>query len=163
MMREFEKINLGCGPSKKAGYLNVDQEGSYKPEIVLNLNSDWPFKTNYFREVIAEQIVEHIVDVPRFINSVHDILRPGGLFDFSVPYWSGQWATGDPTHIHFFNEDSFNAWTVWFERYRHLNQGRRFHERARFYSFEGKDVDRTDLVRRGFGEILGIRFNLVKI
>jgi predicted SAM-dependent methyltransferase len=162
-MDELDCINLGCGPSKKHRYLNVDLEGTYKPEIVLDLNGDWPFEKNFYREVFAENILEHIYDAPRFINAVHDILRPGGLFDVSIPYWSGQWATGDPTHIHFFNEDSFNGWTVWADRYFHLNQGRRFSEKGRFFRIEGKEVDRIELVRRGFGEVLGIRFQLIKI
>ena len=162
-MNKFSKLNLGCGPKKKAGYLNVDQEATYKPEITLDLNQDWPFPNNHFLEVTAEHILEHVREVPHFINRVHDILKPGGLFDVTIPYWSGQWATGDPTHIHLFNEDSFNGWTVWYDRYFHLNSGRRFHEKARFFSIEGKDVDRMELVRRGFGEVLGIRFHLVKI
>lgn len=155
---QIRKANLGCGLAKKIGFLNVDREPSYKPDFLLDFDDPWPLPNNWFERIDCEHCLEHVKDVPRFMNLCHEILKPEGVLNLTIPYWSGRWSTGDPTHIHHFNEDSFNGWTVWFSQYRHLNQGHQFIEVRRELFKEPADVDRAALTLKGFGEILGMFF-----
>jgi SAM-dependent methyltransferase len=159
----IKKISLGSGRQKAFGYLSADLAGVYQPDIVIDLNENWQMPKDWFINIMAENIIEHVVDVPKFINQCHDCLIEGGELKIIVPYWAGRCATGDPTHIHFFNLDSLNAWTCWHDRYIHLNQRRRFQQISVVPIMEDGLTDRDELARLGFCPILGMEFTLKKI
>jgi hypothetical protein len=159
----IKKISLGSGRQKPIGFLSADLAGVYQPDVVIDLNENWQLPKDWFTDVLAENIIEHIQDVPDFMNQCHDILELNGELKIIVPYWAGRWATGDPTHIHFFNLDSFNGWTCWHDRYIHLNQRRRFQQISVVPMMEDGLTDKAELARLGFCPILGMEFTLKKI
>jgi SAM-dependent methyltransferase len=59
-----------------------------------------------FDVVAAFDVIEHIVALPTVFASAHRLLKPGGLFLFTVPVYDGPlgWLVHrldkDPTHVH---------------------------------------------------------------
>ncbi len=53
-------------------------------------------------------------------------LAPRGLLTIRVPWITGHWGCGDPSHVRFFNHQTFNHWCEWYDQALHFNNGCRF-------------------------------------
>lgn len=101
------KLNLGCGTDIKEGYINVDIIKRGGVDVVYDLNkSPYPFESDYFDEIYASHFFEHLSDVLKVMEELYRILKPGGIIIAKVPYYSSSGAFQDPTHKHFFAEDT---------------------------------------------------------
>jgi predicted SAM-dependent methyltransferase len=80
------RLNLGCGPFKKSGFLNVDLMPP--ADVTLDLRRDLPFHANCCELIFSEHCFEHF-DYPEPVSHLfrecHRILKPGGILSFSVP------------------------------------------------------------------------------
>ena len=109
---EGTKLNLGCGRIKfpeSEGWVNVDKNRSLDPNSVRDLDTaKWLFRENKYTFCVASHLVEHIVDLPFFMQQLYSCMVPDGLVYFVAPYaWSNK-AIEDPTHVRFINENSFS-------------------------------------------------------
>ncbi len=90
------KLHLGCGPIRKAGFLNVDLFPG--GDLTLDLRRGLPFDSNCCELIFSEHFFEHI-DYPDPISHLfaecHRILKPGGVLTFSVP--GTEWPVRDYT------------------------------------------------------------------
>jgi len=92
-------LDLGCGKSKKAGAYGVDLHPFAGVDLVHDLNKfPYPVDDNSYDLVIASHIVEHLENVPGFMNQVSRILKPGGAIEITTPHFSNRSAFADPTH-----------------------------------------------------------------
>lgn len=104
------KINIGCSDNIMPGYLNVD---AYPPYIdpgkveKVNLLNRWPWPDNSIDEIYAADIIEHIADKIWTMNEIHRVLKKEGIAIIIVPTTDGRGAFQDPTHVSFWNENSF--------------------------------------------------------
>ena len=55
-----EKLHVGCGYDKRPGYLNIDIDPACEPDILLAGNLDNLLPRNYFVELLAKDVLEHI-------------------------------------------------------------------------------------------------------
>jgi predicted SAM-dependent methyltransferase len=83
------KINLGGGPKKIEGYINVDvQDWNGTTDIVHDLTIfPWPFKEHSVDEILCQEVLEHI-EIKyafSFLYECYRILRSGGKFELQVP------------------------------------------------------------------------------
>lgn len=102
------KIDL-CGAfSKPKGYISIDIEGG---DIPHDLNKGIPLPDNSCGIVRAHDALEHIADKQLIMKEIHRVLAPGGLLLSSTPSTDGRGAFQDPTHVSFWNENSFWYWT----------------------------------------------------
>src|SRR5262245_56789224 len=80
------KLNLGCGPHSKDGFLNIDLFPG--GDLTLDLRRGLPFEANCCEYIFSEHFFEHI-DYPDPITFLFReclrVLRPGGELRFSVP------------------------------------------------------------------------------
>ena len=94
------KLNLGCGGRPLPGYINVDLDtleelkarypGAEFPEDIEIYKYDifnLPFSDNSISEIKADSLLEHLsfLEERKIFNEVKRVLRPGGIFEFSVP------------------------------------------------------------------------------
>jgi predicted SAM-dependent methyltransferase len=94
------KINLGCGGRPLPGYINVDVDSLEEmkarypqetfPEGVEVYQYDifhLPFPDSSVDEVKADSLLEHLsfLEEPQLFGEVKRVLKPGGVFVFSVP------------------------------------------------------------------------------
>ena len=102
-------LHLGCGPNKKPYSIGVDFNKNVHPDIVHNLDKfPYPFKDNQFNTVIAQNIVEHIENIPKFMEEIHRICTNGAKILITTGHFSGIDAFTDPTHKHFFTSRTFD-------------------------------------------------------
>lgn len=94
------KLELGCGLKPTPGYLHHDRWlHSQHVDIAWDLNvMPWPWPDDAFKEVLAEDILEHLNDFFLFFDECHRILAPGGRIKVRVPRWDSPNVYLDPTH-----------------------------------------------------------------
>lgn len=100
-MTELLKIDFGCGPHKKEGFLGVDQYPMEGVDVVMDIVGDvWPWPDGSAEEAHASHFIEHLTAERRvrFFNKLHRVLRPGGKATIIIPHWASGRAYGDPTH-----------------------------------------------------------------
>ncbi len=101
------RLNLGAcdEQSRVAGYVSVDiAKGA---DVVADLTKAWPWETSTVDEVLAIDLIEHLPDKIFTMNEAFRVLKPGGILKITVPTTDGRGAWQDPTHISFWNRNSF--------------------------------------------------------
>lgn len=102
------KLNLGCGHKKIAGFIGVDHIKTAAADIIHDLNTTpYPLAADSVDEIIADNILEHLNDVIAAMTEWHRLCRNGAIIKISLPYYKSSGAFTDPTHKHFFTENSF--------------------------------------------------------
>lgn len=99
------RLNLGCCDAHLSGYVNVDI--APPADELVNLALPWPWANSSIKAIRAHDIIEHLPDKIRTMNEAHRVLIPGGLLDIIVPTTDGPGAWQDPTHVSFWNLNSF--------------------------------------------------------
>lgn len=87
LQRSEKKLNLGCGPNTKPGWINVDLFDSHA-DVQLDLRERWPFDDGTVSYIYSEHAFEHFElheEVGHLLTESHRVLRPGGIFDVGVP------------------------------------------------------------------------------
>jgi len=108
------KLNLGCGFRKQDGYINIDIDPRFDPDLVLDITSGLPYKDDSVDEVRAVDFLEHI-PIGRVIPVIEDIYRVlenNGVLYSLTPSTDGRGAFQDPTHVSFWN---INSWIYYMD------------------------------------------------
>jgi len=104
-----DRLNLGCGRQHLRDAINLDITASTTPDVVHDLNSfPWPFPDNHFREVLANDVLEHLENFIEAMEEIHRICRDGAVIRITVPHFSCSNAYTDPTHQRTFGYFSFD-------------------------------------------------------
>jgi SAM-dependent methyltransferase len=120
-------LNVGSGKDFRADWFNVDVNPAWGPDAVLDLADPGvvgsvveterfgrvALMPDSFELAIANDVLEHIVDLTTAMSNVLRLLKPGGVFEILVPYDLGHGAWQDPTHVRAFNERSWTYYTDW--------------------------------------------------
>lgn len=81
------KLNLGCGPNVRKGWLNIDLLDS-RADLQLDLRECWPFPDGGVSHIYSEHVFEHFEfqeEVPHFLSEALRVLSAEGIFDVGVP------------------------------------------------------------------------------
>lgn len=81
------KLNLGCGPYKAQGYINIDHNPNWKPDLVLDITKGLPYGVNSIDEIRAHHVLEHL-ETEGMLNVLADcyrVLKPQGILSIVVP------------------------------------------------------------------------------
>jgi len=119
---ESLKIDLGCGRYKPKGFVGVDVYPGAGIDIVADLNQRFPFPDNCAEMIRAYDVIEHLENRIHTMNEIWRIAKPGATVDLFVPSTDGRGAFQDPTHISFWNINSFKYYCVEHPSYLELNQ-----------------------------------------
>jgi Methyltransferase domain len=95
------KLNLGSGPNKMEGFINVDSCQFDNVDVVCNLGNDpWPWEDGSVDEVLCSHMVEHLTAAQRihFVNELYRVLDLKGKATIITPHWASCRAYGDLTH-----------------------------------------------------------------
>ncbi len=102
-------LHLGCGMEKVKGAIGIDNNPRAKADVIHDLNKfPYPFKKNQFDKVIAENIFEHLLDIPKVMTEIHRIAKPSARLLITTAHFSSVDSFTDPTHVHFFTSRSFD-------------------------------------------------------
>ena len=81
------KLNCGCGFDILNGYLNVDLNEFHHPDLVADVTNLNMLPSNYYTEIIAYDILEHIerTKTKMVIAEWNRLLIPNGLIKIRAP------------------------------------------------------------------------------
>jgi glycosyltransferase involved in cell wall biosynthesis len=103
-----KKLNFGCGRGIKKDYINVDITPFEGVDYVFNFNQfPYPFPNDEFDFIYADNILEHLEDIPKVMRELHRIAKNNALVQIVVPYYHCYGAFNDVTHKHYFSPLSF--------------------------------------------------------
>lgn len=100
-------LDLGAAHSKPEGYLGVDQFDGPGVDYVHSFPAQIGFAESSVGVIRAVDFLEHVEDKVAMMNEIHRLLAPGGLLLSMTPSTDGRGAFQDPTHVAFWNENSF--------------------------------------------------------
>lgn len=137
------RLNLGCGGRPLPGYINVDLDSLEKLQQRYPLQQflagvkiyhfdifHLPFRDSSVDEVLADSLLEHLsfAEEPMLFHEVRRVLRPGGLFYFSVPDFEKifqLWLAAKDEWTDFYrNDPEAIANEHWFGQYSHSMDNR---------------------------------------
>lgn len=102
------KLNLGCGNKGIQGFIGVDKIKTDAADIVHDLNVfPYPFSSSSAEEIVIDNVLEHLEDVIAVMEEIYRLSMPGAIIKINAPYFKSNSAFTDPTHKHFFTENSF--------------------------------------------------------
>lgn len=104
-------LDLGAAHNRPPGYLGVDQYAGEGVDIVATLPDRLPVDDSSVGVIRAVDFLEHVADKVALINELYRVLAPGGLLLAQTPSTDGRGAFQDPTHVAFYNENSFWYYT----------------------------------------------------
>ena len=100
------KLNLGSAVAVLKGFINVDIVPA--PDVeVADLTKPWPWQDSSIDYVRASHVIEHLPDKILTMNELWRVLKHGARADITVPTTDGPGAWQDPTHVSFWNRNSF--------------------------------------------------------
>lgn len=98
-------IDLCGGREGAPGFESLDLVGG------VDLNGAWPLADSSVGVLRAVDAVEHLQRPIHTMNEAHRVLAPGGWMLIEVPSTDGRGAFQDPTHVSFWNSNSFWYYT----------------------------------------------------
>lgn len=131
------RLDLGCGASKKTGFLGVDSLQLEGVDVVHNLTVyPYPFEDNSVDEIWMDNVLEHLPNPLRVVEELHRICKNGAKVNIGVPYFRSFYSAIDPTHVNFFG--------VWWFKY--FDPSHPFHHKYRYspaqFRIERMEFDR---------------------
>ncbi|MDX3577518.1 glycosyltransferase [Streptomyces sp. FL07-04A] len=104
-------LDLGAAHRKPPGYLGVDQYPGEGVDIVATLPGRLDLLDDSVGLVRAVDFLEHVPAKIPLINELYRLLAPGGMLLSTTPSSDGRGAYQDPTHVAYYNENSFWYYT----------------------------------------------------
>jgi hypothetical protein len=97
-------VDLGAAHNPAPGYIGVDLKGT---DVDADLNGAWPFADSSVGIIRAYDIFEHLRDPLHTMKEAYRVLAPDGHLIAQVPSTDGRGAFQDPTHVSFWNQNSW--------------------------------------------------------
>jgi predicted SAM-dependent methyltransferase len=112
MTPEHTKLNMGCGYKKLDDHWNVDVDPKCNPDDVVDFEkTPWPWETNFFDKIHADNILEHLGQDPKvFTNIIKEMYRVSkhdAEWYINVPHHRCDLFFDDYTHVRFLTEKTF--------------------------------------------------------
>ena len=104
------KIDLCWGIDPAPWYKSIDIANW---DITADLEKRRPLWDNTVWVIRAHDAIEHLRDKEHTMKEIYRVLAPGGILLSSTPSTDGRWAFQDPTHVAFWNENSFRYRIKW--------------------------------------------------
>src|SRR5262249_23227113 len=82
-----KRVNLGCGGDWREGYLNVDLNAWYEPDVIADVREIGFMPSSQYEELLAQDVLEHLprTDTARTLFHWNRPLRMGGILRVRVP------------------------------------------------------------------------------
>jgi hypothetical protein len=104
----LSKLDLGGRFSSPDGYTSVDLKDA---DVCMDLNETWAIPDSSVGVIRAFDIIEHLKNPIHTMSEIHRVLVPGGYCFIHVPSTDGRGAWQDPTHVSYWNQNSFFYYT----------------------------------------------------
>jgi glycosyltransferase involved in cell wall biosynthesis len=98
-------IDICSGDNSPEGFISIDKKDG------TDLDNDFPFADNSVGVIRAVDALEHLKDPIHTMRECYRVLKHGGFLLTTTPSTDGRGAFQDPTHVSFWNENSFWYYT----------------------------------------------------
>ena len=134
------KINLGCGKTKKEGYIGLDVAPYADTQCDFE-HDNIPYDNNSVDEIISNHVLEHLRDAQNCLNECWRVLKKDGVFKIKVPYglWDG---ASKPVHYQCITA----CWFDWLRR----------KDIYEWYGYRSWDILKLEEIKNKKGEIYEI-------
>ena len=107
------QLNLGCGYRKFPEYINIDNRNDVMPDLTWDILDGIPLPDNSVEVVRAYDFLEHVPlgKTIGVVEEIYRVLMHEGVFDTFTPSTLGNGAWQDPTHVSFWNKNSWLYYT----------------------------------------------------
>lgn len=72
------KVDIGCGKSKRVGYIGLDKARFEGVDIVADFERGLPLKEASCNEIYTSHTLEHLSDPNFLMEEIHRVLVAGG-------------------------------------------------------------------------------------
>ena len=130
------RLNLGCGGKRLDGFVGVDRYPTPAVDVLADLGATLPFADGTVAEVMLDNVIEHMPDIPALMREMHRICRHDARIVIRTPHFTSLSSWRDPTHLHhlsYFSMDHFERPGV----AHYTSAGRGFEVIGRRLSFGG--------------------------
>ena len=111
-INDLLKVDLCSANNKPKGFVGIDARKLNDEDVVFDLEQpDWPFEDGSVGLFRAQDAVEHMKDPLNTMKEIYRCLAPYGWVLIDVPSTDGRGAFQDPTHVSFWNSNSFWYYT----------------------------------------------------
>ncbi|GAA4965537.1 hypothetical protein GCM10023225_05800 [Kineococcus glutinatus] len=85
--RDEVRLHLGCGTNKLPGWINIDIDPQYQPDLVHDLSLGIPAQDGSVDFIHSEHVFEHLSLEAgiRLMRECRRVLRPGGVVRIAMP------------------------------------------------------------------------------
>jgi O-antigen biosynthesis protein len=104
----LESLDLGGAHGKPEGFISVDKEGG---DVTWDIENGLPAEDGSVGVIRANDFLEHMKDPVKIMNEIYRVLAHGGILISNTPSTDGRGAFQDPTHVSFWNSNSFWYYT----------------------------------------------------
>jgi len=104
-------LDFGAAHNRPKGYTGVDKRTGSGVDLVALLPDGLALPDSSVGVIRAVDFLEHVADKVGLINEIFRLLAPGGLLLSLTPSTDGRGAFQDPTHVAYYNENSFWYYT----------------------------------------------------
>ena len=105
--RDLAALDLGAAYNKPPGYLGLDRDAGDGVDIVADVSTGIDLPDSSVGVIRAVDFLQHIPDKISLFNEFYRVLAHGGLLLSLTPSTDGRGAFQDPTHVAYYNENSF--------------------------------------------------------
>ena len=104
------RLNLGCGPVRLRGWVNVDKIAASQPDQVVDLEVlPWPWPDDSVEEVVLSHVLEHLGARSEIyigiMQELYRVCRHGARITIAVPHPRHDFFLDDPTHVRIVTPD----------------------------------------------------------
>ncbi len=105
--RGLKSLYLGSKESRPVGYLRVDSAEGTDTDIVGDVSAGIDLPDSSVGVILVSDFLSHVPDKVKLFNEFYRLLAHGGLLLTLTPSTDGRGAFQDPTHVAYYNENSF--------------------------------------------------------
>ena len=111
-LNNLPAYDLCCSKFKREGFIGVDVSNYDGVDVVADLDkAPWPFEDNSVGVFRMQDALEHLSNPIQTMKELWRCLSPKGWVLIDVPSTDGRGAFQDPTHVSFWNSNSFWYYT----------------------------------------------------
>lgn len=111
-LNNLKKVDLCSFDRRNEGYLTVDKFPYEKVDVVFDLDQpNWPFEDGSVGLFRMQDAIEHLKNPIQTMKELYRCLSDYGWALIEVPSTDGRGAFQDPTHVSFWNSNSFWYYT----------------------------------------------------
>jgi len=106
-------VDLGAGDTKQYDEsVGIDRRVAAGVDVVADVRQPLPLASSSVDQFFAVHVLEHLLDYLPVLDDCHRALRPGGVLHVISPHWRHVNAVADPTHLRFFDVQTFKHFCV---------------------------------------------------